>query len=50
MRSIGGTIANVSIAERHSPPITTDPSPLYSSDPAPGKTTNGTIPKNTSQC
>ena len=38
-------MANVRIADKHNPPITTQPNPLYSSDPAPGKTTSGTIPK-----
>ena len=38
-------MARVSTADNANPPTTTDPKPLYSSDPAPGKTTNGNIPK-----
>ena len=43
--SNGGTIANVRIAEKDRPPNTTDPKPLYNSDPEPGKRTKGIMPK-----
>ena len=38
-------MARVSMADKLRPPTTTDPRPRYSSDPAPGKRTNGNMPK-----
>ena len=39
-----GTINNVSTADSDRPPITTEPRPRYSSEPAPGTSTNGSMP------
>ena len=38
-------MARVRIADRASPPTTTEPSPRYSSEPAPGISTRGNMPK-----
>ena len=39
-----GTIIKIKIAEKNNPPMTTEPKPLYNSEPAPGNNTNGNIP------
>ena len=46
----GGTMANVKSAERARPPMTTEPRPRYSSEPAPGNRTSGSMPKHRGEC
>ena len=38
-------MSKVKIAEKNTPPITTDPRPLYNSEPGPGNSIRGNIPK-----